>query len=97
MKFSFKANIYKVGIHPCMYVPLHTAAAITAQKGYIPVSRKIDNQSFLQTLLPVKNNTYRLYMNGAMLKGSGLQVGDTASFTTEQKLVPALEPTFVAR
>lgn len=89
MPFSFKAKIYKVGINPCVEVPLHITAAMTAQKGYIPVNGKINKHPFDQTLVPVKNSAYRLYVNGPMLKGTGLKVGDSASFMIEQNLTPA--------
>jgi hypothetical protein len=92
MKCSFKAKIYKAGINPCVDVPLHITAAMTAAKGYIRVSGKINKHSFDQTLVPVKNNAYRLYVNGPMLKGTGLKVGDEATFMIEQNLTPTVFP-----
>jgi len=84
MKFSFSAKIYKVGINPCVEVPLSITSKMTATKGYIPVKGKIKGHSFTQTLCPVKNAPYRLYVNGPMLKGSGTKLGDTVKFTVEQ-------------
>ncbi len=57
---------------------------MTPQKGYIPVRGHIDEHVFEQTLVPVKDGPYRLYVNGLMLKGSGAKVGDTSTFTIEQ-------------
>ena len=41
MKFSFDAKIYKVGINPCVDVPLHITGKMIPEKGYIPVKGKI--------------------------------------------------------
>jgi Domain of unknown function (DUF1905)/Bacteriocin-protection, YdeI or OmpD-Associated len=84
MKFSFKAKIYIVGINPCVKVPLYITAKLKATKGYIPVKGKIGEHFFQQTLCPVKNEGYRLYINGPMLKGADVKVGQTANFIIEQ-------------
>ena len=70
MKFSYSSKIYKVGINPCVEVPLRITAKMTAAKGYIPVKGKIKDHSFTQTFVPIKNAAYRLYVNGVMLKGA---------------------------
>lgn len=84
MKFTFKAKIYKVGINPCVKVPDSITSKLTTTKGYIPVKGTIQNHFFQQTLCPVKNEAYRLYVNGPMLKGANLKVGQTAHFVIEQ-------------
>lgn len=84
MKFSFKAKIYKVDINPCVKVPNRITGKMVATKGYIPVKGNVNGHSFIQTLVPVKNGPYRLYVNGPMLKGSNTTVGDTAEFSIEQ-------------
>lgn len=86
MPFSFKAKIYKVGVNPCVKVPEKIFKRLKATKGYIPVKGTINKHPFTQTLCPVKNEGYRLYVNGLMLKGSSLAVGDTAAFIIEQDL-----------
>lgn len=83
MKFTFKAKIYKAGINPCVKVPDTITAKLTATKGYIPVKGTIQNHFFQQTLCPVKGETYRLYVNGPMLKGANIKAGQTA-FVIEQ-------------
>lgn len=60
-------------------------------KGYIPVQGTIDGHAFTQTLVPVKNEPYRLFVNGLMLKSSGKRVGETAVFDIEQDRVPSPE------
>jgi hypothetical protein len=92
MEFSFKAKIYKIGINPCVKVPLRITATLTAEKGYIPIKGKINKHPFQQTLVPVKNDAYRLYVNGPMLKGAGVKPGDMASFMIEQNLEPLNHP-----
>jgi len=88
MKFLFEAKIHKVGINPCVNVPSSVTAKMVASKGYIPVKGKIINHKFQQTLVPVKNAEYRLYVNGLMLKGSTTKVGDTVKFSIEQDIAP---------
>jgi hypothetical protein len=84
MAFSFKAKIYMVGINPCVKVPAKIYNQLKTTRGYIPVKGTINEHPFTQTLCPVKNEGYRLYVNGLMLKGASLIVGDTASFLIEQ-------------
>lgn len=57
---------------------------MVAVKGYIPIKGKIENHSFEQTLCPVKNEPYRLYVNGPMLKGANVKLGQTVKFIIEQ-------------
>ncbi len=92
MKFSFEANIYLVGINPCVDVPLHITGKMTPVKGYIPVKGKINGHSFHQTLVTVKHAEYRLYVNGPMLKGANTKVGDKVKFIIEQDFEPKTVP-----
>jgi hypothetical protein len=92
MKHSFKAIIYKTGINPCVDVPLKISRTMKAVKGYIPVSGTINGHSFIQTLVPVKDAPYRLFVNGPMLKGSGTKPGDTVNFSIEQDFAARDEP-----
>jgi hypothetical protein len=84
MKFTFRARIYKVGINACVEVPRRITDKMEPRRGYIPVRGHIDGFAFEQTLVPVKNGPYRLYVNGLMLKGSKRKVGDTTKFAIEQ-------------
>jgi hypothetical protein len=84
MNFKFKAKIYKVGINPCVKVPLRITKQMIPLKGYIPIQGKIKNHNFIQTLVPVKGEGYRLYVNGPMLKGSGTKLGDMVNFEIKQ-------------
>lgn len=84
MSFKFKAKIYKVGINPCVKVPLRVSSGLKATKGYVPVKGTINDHFFQQTLVPVKGEGYRLYVNGPMMKGADVVLGDTASFIIEQ-------------
>ena len=84
MGFTFKAKIYKVGINPCVKVPHRITKTMKPEKGYIPIKGKIENHSFKQTLVPVKGEPYRLFVNGPMLKGANVKPGQTARFIIEQ-------------
>lgn len=81
---KFSAKIYKVGINPCVKVPYEITEKMKPVKGYIPVRGAIEKHDFTQTLVPVKNSNYRLYVNGPMLDGAHVNVGDVASFAIEQ-------------
>ena len=87
MKFPFKTKIYKVGINPCVNVPLAITAKLTATKGYIPIKGAIQGFFFQQTLCPIKNEEYRLYVNGLMMKGGNIKMGQTAHFEIEQDIL----------
>ena len=84
MQFTFKAKIYKVGINPCVKVPLRITKTMEPKKRYIPIKGTIEDHSFQQTLVPVKDSNYRLFVNGPMLEGSGMSLGKTAKFVIEQ-------------
>lgn len=84
MSYSFKAKIYKVGINLCVKVPLRITKTMEPTRGYIRVKGTIEGFRFQQTLVPVKDNPYRLFVNGLMLEGSGTNEGDTAHFVIEQ-------------
>lgn len=84
MNFAFKAKIYKVGINPCVKVPLRITRTMEPKKGYILIKGTIENHTFQQTLVPVKDSKYRLFINGPMLEGSGMSLGKTARFVIEQ-------------
>lgn len=84
MKHKFKAKIYKVGINLCVKVPAEITSKMKPSKGYIYIKGKINNAPFMQTLVPVKNANYRLFVNGLMLKATGLSKGDDAVFVIEQ-------------
>jgi hypothetical protein len=84
MKYKFKARIYKVGINPCVDVSSKITSKMEPTKGYIPVNGEINGFEFMQTLVPVRNSDYRLYVNGPMMKGADVSVGDMATFSIAQ-------------
>ena len=88
MAYSFKAIIYKVGINPVVDVPVRITKKLVATKGYIPVKGTINSFAFHQTLCPVKDAPHRLYVNGPMMKGGVVEVGDEAKFIIEQDEKP---------
>lgn len=84
----FTAKIYKVGINAAADVPGSVTGSFRAVKGYIRVTGTINGFAFRQTLVPVKDAPYRLYVNIPMLKGSGAAIGDTATFALQQDNTP---------
>jgi transcription termination factor Rho len=102
MPFIFSDTIAKIGINPCVQVPGRVTDQLEAVKGFIYVRGKINGFAFVQTLVPVKNGPYRLYVNGPMLKGAHAQTGDTVKFSIEanphpEKRTPAILPAFKKR
>lgn len=83
MKFTFRAKIEKAGINPCVTVPPRIHSKLKPEKGYIPVKGTINGFFFQQTLCPVKEKGYRLYVNVKMLKGAGLKNGQLGHFEIE--------------
>ncbi len=83
---KFAATIYKIGINPVVDPPGKVLSALFAQagkdKGPIPVCGHLNGAEFIQTLVKYRG-VWRLYINGEMLKASGLNVGDTANVEIE--------------
>jgi hypothetical protein len=79
---KFSSKIYKIGINPVVDPPDEALTAVFKQagrsKGAIPVRGRLDGAEFIQTLVKYQG-AWRLYINGEMLKSSGLRVGDTAT------------------
>lgn len=92
MIHSFKATIYKAGINPCVDVPKRITDNMLPIKGYIPVKGQIKNYSFRQTLVPVRNAEYRLFIKGTMLKGADAKVTETIKVAIEQDFEPRKIP-----
>lgn len=81
---TFKAIIYKTGINAAVDVPPEATAGMAPEKGYIRIKGVINTFGFTQTLVPVKNAPYRLFVNIPMLKGGNARIGDRAEFAIEQ-------------
>lgn len=91
MEYSFKSLVYKVGVNPCVDVPQKISKLLEAQRGYIRIKGTINGHLFKQTLVPVKNGPYRLYVNGPMMKGGKVLVNDIASFRITQDDKPPVK------
>ena len=64
---------------------------LMANKGFISIKGTINQHFFQQTLCPVKDGPYRLYVNIPMMKGANVVVGDKAKFVIEQDDRPKTE------
>lgn len=84
----FTAKIYKTGINAAVDVPENITAGMKPEKGYIRIEGTINGFAFRQTLVPVKNKPYRLFVNIPMLKGGNTALGNNADFTIEQDFKP---------
>ncbi|KQB99719.1 DUF1905 domain-containing protein [Pedobacter sp. Hv1] len=84
MTHHFKAKIYKIGINWAVDVPASIVQEMIPEKGYIRIKGQINGFEFIQTLVPVKNAPYRLFVNLIMMKGGKTALGETAAFTIAQ-------------
>lgn len=83
---KFSSRIYVIGINPVVDPPDRILRAIFKEagkdKGPIPVCGRLNGAEFIQTLVKFQG-AWRLYINGVMLKDSGLAVGDRADIEIE--------------
>jgi hypothetical protein len=84
--FKFSARVFKIGINPVVDPPEDVLSGIFEQagksKGAIPVSGRLNGADFIQTLVKYQGS-WRLYVNGPMLKAAGIEVGDIARVEIE--------------
>jgi hypothetical protein len=85
-RVKFSSRIHKLGINPVVDPPARAVEALARQagrdRGPIPVRGRLNGVEFLQTLVKYRG-AWRLYINGQMLKDSGLKVGDEAKIEIE--------------
>ena len=83
---EFASQIYKMGINPVVDPPDEALSRLFEQagrsQGPVPVRGRLNGAEFIQTLVKYRG-VWRLYVNGQMLKTSGLKVGDTGVFEIE--------------
>ncbi|WP_158561326.1 YdeI/OmpD-associated family protein [Emticicia sp. C21] len=84
MIHSFQAKIYPTGINWAVDVSEEITSQLQKQKGYIKIKGQINGFDFTQTLMPVKNAPYRLFVNLIMMKGGKTALGEVAEFAIEQ-------------
>lgn len=81
--FSFSTEIFIIGVNPYVYLPQEILNSLFKEfgkdRGPIPVKGKINGKDFIQTLVKYQG-AWRLYINGIMLKATGLKVGNRAEF-----------------
>jgi hypothetical protein len=75
----FSAEIYKLGINPCVDVPRPVSDAF-GRRGYVPVVGTMNGHEIRVTLVPKGEGYHRLYVNGAMRRAAAVGVGDEVRF-----------------
>ena len=92
---SFKAKIFIIGVNPYVLLPASVLKAIFKQagkdKGTIPVRGKIDEHTYIQTLVRYSGK-WRLYLNTPMRKAAKKDVGDTVKIEIEYDPVERIVP-----
>lgn len=83
---KFSSRIFVLGINPILNPPDRILRSIFKEagkdKGPIPVRGRLNGAEFIQTLVKYQGG-WRLYINGKMLKESGLAVGSRADIEIE--------------
>ena len=91
----FVAKIYKLGINPVVDPPERVLAEVFRSAGRssgpIQVCGSLNDVPFIQTLVKYRG-AWRLYINGAMLKASGLAVGNKTTIEIEFDVRPRSVP-----
>lgn len=82
MRQRFWAEIYKVGINPCVDVPQEVSEAF-GKRGYVPVAGTLNGHQIRATLVPKGGGQHRLYLNGEMRKRAGVGVGTRVVLSLE--------------
>jgi hypothetical protein len=75
---SFRAVVLKDGVNPFVGLPARVSRAFAAfaDHGRVRVAGTIEGHSLHATLIPVRDGTHRLYVNGGMRAATGIAVGD---------------------
>jgi hypothetical protein len=75
---SFRAILLKDGLNPFIEVPARVSRAFAAfaNQRRIRVAGTINGSALHATLVPVRDGTQRLYVNGGMRAATGIAVGD---------------------
>lgn len=79
---EFTSTILKAGINPYVDVPEEIGRTFGTH-GNIPVKGFINEYSIRATLVPIGGGRHRLYINGEMRRGAGVEVGDTIRVSLE--------------
>lgn len=83
-KLQFSAKIYQIGMNWCVDVPQEITHELIIDNGRINIKGKINEFSFIKTLMPVKNSFHRLYVNREMMIGGKTALGQVAFFKIQQ-------------
>ena len=91
MKQRFTVLIYKIGINPCVDIPLKVSRAFN-KRGYVPVKGVLNGKRILANLVPIGEGRHRLFINGDMRARADVDVHDRVTLTLEVDTRPRIEP-----
>ncbi|MFC6635182.1 YdeI/OmpD-associated family protein [Microbulbifer taiwanensis] len=91
MSQQFSATIKKIGINPCVDLPLSVSQAFD-MRGYIPVRGLINRESFHINLVPIGEGRHRLFLNSDIRRRAGVDVGSRIQVHLEIDQSPKQEP-----
>ena len=87
MMETFSAPIHTTALNPYVDIPMRVSRAL-GRRGYVPVKGRINRFAFRATLVPLGNGRHRLFVNGPMRRGAGVDVGDRVRITLEVDTAP---------
>jgi hypothetical protein len=91
----FRAVVHTLGINPCVDVPWPVVArllrAARRTSGPLPVKGAIDRTPIIATVVKYQGD-WRLYLNTAMRRASGVDVGDTVAVALRFDPAPRVLP-----
>ncbi len=91
MPHQFQAQIFKVGINPCVDVPRRVSRAL-GRSGYIPVAGTVNGAAFRSGLVSLGGGRHRLFINTRMRQAAGLDLGDRVEIVLDYDPAPRRQP-----
>ncbi len=85
--FRFSAPVERVGRNPCVAVPARVSAAL-GRHGPVRVKGTLNGTPIRATLMPAGGGRHQLYVNAAMRRDAGVDVGDRARLVLRESAEP---------
>jgi len=85
--FSFKAEIYAVGINRCVDIAAKISRNLGDEK-HIPVTGKVEKIAFRSNLVPRGDSKHRLFIHSSIWRRLDVDTGDTVSITLQRDAQP---------
>jgi len=88
---DFTATIKITGINLYVDMPATISRAM-GKRGHVPIKGSVNRFPIRATLVPTGAGRHRLYINGEMRKGAGVDTGDRITVSIEPDTGPRMPP-----